>query len=137
MVSVVAPSVILIEPLLCCSLEDGRPHTRAKSQPFRSGQQQQMPNTILSPLKAAKVSSTIVAAHNKDKETVSTKRTSRNTTAVTKRYIAQLYVSLLVNCENNSDFSYRHHLKAHNCRICFLVNAVNVNSFQFSELVQK
>ncbi|XP_069692889.1 dual specificity protein phosphatase CDC14C-like isoform X1 [Periplaneta americana] len=66
-------------------LEDGRPHTRAKSQPFRSGQQQQMPHTILSPLKAAKVSSTIVAAHNKDKETVSTKRISRTTTAMTKR----------------------------------------------------
>ncbi|KAJ9580983.1 hypothetical protein L9F63_023844, partial [Diploptera punctata] len=66
-------------------LEDGRPHTRAKSQPFRSGQQQQMPHTILSPLKAAKVSSTIVAAHNKDKESVSAKRTSRTTTAVTKR----------------------------------------------------
>ncbi|PSN49835.1 Dual specificity protein phosphatase CDC14A [Blattella germanica] len=65
-------------------LEDGRPHTRAKSQPFRSGQQQQMPHTILSPLKAAKVSSTIVAAHNKDKDAVSTKRTSRTTTAVTK-----------------------------------------------------
>ncbi|PNF28884.1 hypothetical protein B7P43_G03853, partial [Cryptotermes secundus] len=66
-------------------LEDGRPHTRARSQPFRSGQQQQIPHTILSPLKAAKVSSTIVAAHNKDKETVSAKRTSRTTTAVTKR----------------------------------------------------
>ncbi|PNF28885.1 hypothetical protein B7P43_G03853 [Cryptotermes secundus] len=65
-------------------LEDGRPHTRARSQPFRSGQQQQIPHTILSPLKAAKVSSTIVAAHNKDKETVSAKRTSRTTTAVTK-----------------------------------------------------
>ncbi|XP_068082597.1 dual specificity protein phosphatase CDC14C isoform X1 [Anabrus simplex] len=70
-------------------LEDGRPHTRAKSQPLRSGQQSQSPQTILSPLKAAKVSSTIVAAHNKekekDKETVSTKRPLRTPTAVAKR----------------------------------------------------
>jgi cell division cycle 14 len=65
-------------------LEDGRPHTRAKSQPFHSGQQQQVPQTILSPLKAAKVSSTIVAAHSKDKEAASAKRTSRTTSAMTK-----------------------------------------------------
>jgi len=74
--------------LLCFSLEDGRPHTRAKSQPFHSGQQQQVPQTILSPLKAAKVSSTIVAAHSKDKEAASAKRTSRTTSAMTKRYVA-------------------------------------------------
>jgi hypothetical protein len=100
MASALTLFIMLIEPLLCCSLEDGRPHTRAKSQPFRSGQQQQIPNTILSPLKAAKVSSTIVAAHNKDKEAVSAKRTSRTTTAMTKRYIAQLYVFVWVNYKN-------------------------------------
>ncbi|GLH16021.1 Dual specificity protein phosphatase CDC14A, partial [Gryllus bimaculatus] len=72
-------------------LEDGRPHTRAKSQPLRSGQPSPAPQTILSPLKATKVSTTIVAAHNKEKdkekerEVASAKRPSRTPTTVTKR----------------------------------------------------
>ncbi|GLH16020.1 Dual specificity protein phosphatase CDC14A, partial [Gryllus bimaculatus] len=71
-------------------LEDGRPHTRAKSQPLRSGQPSPAPQTILSPLKATKVSTTIVAAHNKEKdkekerEVASAKRPSRTPTTVTK-----------------------------------------------------
>lgn len=66
-------------------LANGRPHTRAISQPLRSGQQPVAPQAILSPLKAAKVSTTIAAAHNKEKDSVPTKRTTR-TTSITKRY---------------------------------------------------
>jgi len=65
-----------------------------------------MPHTILSPLKAAKVSSTIVAAHNKDKEAASTKRTSRTTTAMTKRYVTQFHAVVWVVF--NAFFIYIH-----------------------------
>ncbi|XP_049780988.1 dual specificity protein phosphatase CDC14C-like isoform X1 [Schistocerca cancellata] len=65
-------------------LEDGRPHTRAKSQPLRSGQPAQS-QAILSPLKATKVSTAIVVSHNKDKDVVPSKRPSRTPSSVTKR----------------------------------------------------
>ncbi|CAG2055702.1 unnamed protein product [Timema podura] len=66
------------------SLDDGKPHMRARSQPLRKSPSLQVTQHILSPLKTSKLSTTIAAA-NKDRESGNTKRTARTTTAVARR----------------------------------------------------
>ncbi|XP_063224215.1 dual specificity protein phosphatase CDC14AB-like [Bacillus rossius redtenbacheri] len=75
---------------------DGRVHTRAKSQPFRTVPSRAVQHA-LSPLKATKVSAVIVAAH-KEKEAAAAKRTSRVGSAVSRssRTSSRVYKSTFV-----------------------------------------
>ncbi|KAF4525104.1 hypothetical protein B566_EDAN006326 [Ephemera danica] len=73
------PRSVTVNPLT--EMDERRPHTRARSQPLRSGQTPQPVQPVLSPIKANKVS-TIGSALGKD--TVNSKRPSRSTFSAAK-----------------------------------------------------